>query len=114
MTTVYYHGGPSGRQRGAFILPPSITNQKSCSDFGGESVHRRDRVYFTTEYNGALMYASACKNGVIYECEPIGEIEEDPDCSETGLSFQCEKAKVIRIIKPNKKALQLARQVLVS
>ncbi|MCK9394197.1 MAG: hypothetical protein M0Q44_01235 [Methylobacter sp.] len=112
MKKKYYHGGQPGRQKGAFILPPTVTHQKSCSDFGAEDIHRRDRVYLTTDINAALMFSSGCKNGVIYECEPVGEIEDDPDCNRPGLSFQCEKAKVLRLIKPSKNAVQITRMVL--
>jgi rifampin ADP-ribosylating transferase len=110
--TKYWHGGQRGIQRGAFILPPAITKQPSLSDFGAAAVHRRDRVYVTTSQAAALLYASGRKNGVIYECEPLGQVEPDPDCTMPGLSLQCEKARVIRCIKPKKQHVEAARAVL--
>lgn len=51
-------------------------------------------------------------DGVIYEVEPLGAIEADPDCTLPGLSFQCERARVVRRIKPTKSAIETARAVL--
>ena len=110
--TTYWHGGRRGIQRGAYILPPNITKAPSLSEFGAAGVHRKDRVYVTTIQAAALLYASGLPGGVIYECEPLGEIEADPDCTMPGLSFQCEKARVIRCIKPKARDLELARAVL--
>lgn len=112
--TTYWHGGRPGIQRHAFILPPIITKLPSLSDFGAAAVHRRDRVYVTTSQTAALIYASSVKNGVIYECEPIGELEADPDCNVPGLSFQCAKARVVRRIKPKAADIETARAVLLS
>lgn len=108
-----YHGGLPGRQRGSFLLPPVITGSASLSEFGADGVHRRDRVYITTEMNAALLYAASVKNGVIYEVEPIGDVEPDPDCTMNGLSFQCDKARVLRVIKPKWHAIDMARKVLI-
>lgn len=111
--TIFYHGGRPGIQRGAFLLPPEITKAKSCSEFGAAGVHRRDRVYVTTVKTAAAMFASGVRRGVIYEVEPIGEIEPDPDCTLPGLSFQCQKARVIRVIKLNPADLEADRSILV-
>lgn len=108
----YYHGGRPGIQRGAMLLPPIITKAKCLSDFGAAGVHRRDRVYVTTSQAAALLYASGIPGGVIYQCEPLGVIEPDPDCSEPGLSMQCERARVLRVIKPRRGMLETARAVL--
>ena len=110
----YFHGGIAGIKRGAFLLPPNITGSRSLSDYGASAVHRTDRVYITTHQTAALIYAASVKNGVIYECEPVGKLEPDPDCSLPGLSWQCEKAKVIRCIKLKKSDIELARMVLLS
>ena len=113
MTVRYFHGGPIGVQRGAFLLPPVITRARSLADYGADGVCRRDRVYITTNETAALIYAAGVKRGVIYEVSPIGEIEPDPDCSLPGLSYQCEKAKVIRVRKVSPKHIAMARQALV-
>lgn len=111
-TSTYWHGGRPGIQRGAYILPPSITKAPNLSQYGAAVVHRKDRVYVTTQQAAALLYAASVKRGVIYECEPLGLIEPDPDCTLPGLSFQCEKARVIRVIKPKASDIEYARAVL--
>lgn len=111
-TTVYYHGGRANLQRGAFLLPPTITKAASCSEFGAAGVHRKDRVYITTSFDAAVMFAAGQRNGMVYQCEPIGAIEDDPDCSATGMSFQCERARITKVIKLSKNELEFARQVM--
>lgn len=108
----YFHGGLPGRQRGAFLLPPNITQVRSLSEFGAAAVHRRDRVYVTTAFEAALLYAASVQNGVVYQVEPLGQIEADPDCDMPGLSWQCEKARVQRIIKPTRQMIEMAQSVL--
>lgn len=108
-----FHGGVRGIKVGEHILPPKITKAPCLSDFGAESVHRRDRVYLTTSYSAALLYAAGV-NGFIYECEALSELEKDPDCTQEGLSYQCEKAKVLRIIKPSNNDIKRALKALIS
>lgn len=110
----YYHGGPRGRDRGALLLPPSITGEPSLSEFGAAGIHRRDRVYVTTSYSGALLYAAANRKGVVYEVEPLGELEPDPDCNQPGLSFQCARARVLRVIKPHPADVDAATRALLA
>lgn len=110
--TAFWHGGRPGLPRGSFVLPPSITRVKSLSDYGAAGVHRRDRVYVTTTQAVALMYAAGVPKGVIYQVEPHGEIEPDPDCTLPGLSFQCERARILRCIKPKPADLMASRAVL--
>lgn len=38
-------------------------------------------------------------HGTVYEVEPVGDVVSDPDCNEPGLSFECERAKVIRVFE---------------
>jgi len=109
---IYYHGGLPGRQRGTFLLPPNITKVRSLSEYGAAAVHRRDRVYIATALEGALLYAASVRNGLIYQVEPIGPVEADPDCDLPGMSWQCEKARVLRIIKPTNQMIGMARSVL--
>lgn len=99
LPTTYWHGGPPGRKRGEFLLPPAVTKARSLSEFGAAGVHRVDRVYVATMLDGALFYAAGWPRGVIYECEPIGTLEPDPDCSMAGLSWQCEMARIVRVIR---------------
>jgi rifampin ADP-ribosylating transferase len=112
--TTYFHGGRPGLPRGSFILPPTITKATSCSEYGAAGVHRRDRVYVVVSQEGALLYAAGHPSGKgwIYECEPIGQLEPDPDATVPGISFQCPKARVLRIFKPTPEQLHMARSVL--
>ena len=112
MTDIYYHGGKAGRKRGEFILPPSITKAPSCSEYGAASVHRRDRVYVTTNPTVALMFAAGWPGGVVYEVAPLGIVVADPDCNFPGMSFECEKARVLRVRKPTDKMIDDARRFL--
>ena len=114
VTTKYYHGGPRGRKRGSLILPPSITGKVSTADIMQSAVCDKSKVYITTEYSAALLYAGCHRDGVVYLVDPIGDLEHDKDCDSPGLSFCCEKARVKRIIKPNQMDLEMARRVLLS
>lgn len=114
---VYYHGGLPWRTRGSFLLPPNFTKVRSMARLLKEEadgvVLREDRVFVTTSREAALMFACGWRRGVIYEVEPVGDLEPDPDCSQPGLSWQCEKARVLRIIKPKPADIQAARAALI-
>lgn len=109
---LYWHGGRPGVQRGAFLLPPSITKTKHCGLYGAAGIHRTDRVYVATEYAAAVLYAAAWPGGVVYQCEPIGGLTPDPDCSEPGLSWECEKARVRKVVKLTQAERSMALRVL--
>lgn len=110
--TTYYHGGRPGIQRGAFLLPPNITKARSCSEFGAASVHRMDRVYITTSLAAAMMFAAGQRGGEVYQVEPLGDIEPDPDCHTPGLSYQVPKARVLRTIRLTNAQKQAAMAML--
>lgn len=54
VATLYYHGGPAGLAIGSYIEPPHKTRAPSLSEYGAAGVHRRDRVYCTTDPTQAL------------------------------------------------------------
>jgi hypothetical protein len=91
----YWHGGKGGMKRGQFVLPPKTTGYKSTAECGNYMCNP-SVVYVTTEYTAAAMYAAAIPNGDIYEVEPIGELTHDPDCDTQGLSFSCDRAKILK------------------
>jgi hypothetical protein len=95
-----YHGGPPFLSKNSKILPPSVTGVKCASDFGAGHVHRRDKVYVTSDLLAAKMFASLHPSGLgeVFEVEPFDDIEPDPDCDDASLSFQCSYATVIRKI----------------
>lgn len=113
-TRQLWHGGPAGRQRGEFLLPPSVTKVASCSEFGAAGVHRRDRVYLASDFNAALLFACGHRVPAVYLVEAQGGLEPDPDCTAPGLSFQCEMARVLRVIKLWPSLIADARAVLLS
>lgn len=108
----YFHGGAAGLLIGSRILPPRETGCKDSTaaiarEQGWPVVAREDRVYITTEYMAAVMYAVARKNPTVYRVAPIGELDHDPDCSERGLSFECPAATVVEIIRPSRDELRV-------
>lgn len=109
----YYHGGAPGLTVGQRLLPPDQTGAPSCSEYGGAAVHRRDRVYVATVFEAALIFAAGhpSQRGCVYECEPVGALEPDPDCDLPGLSWQCEAARIVRVHKVKPKRLAQVRRV---
>lgn len=94
MTASFFHGGPRGRRVGECLLPPSVTGAKSLAGYGGEGVCRQDRVYVTTDESVAVLFAAGALDPCVYTCEPCGEVAPDPDCTEPGVSYQCDRARV--------------------
>ena len=111
--TRYFHGGNRGLKVGDYILPPSETGHGSTSDFGAQTVHRKDRVYVSTALTDAQLFASGNHNPIVYEVEPEGELAPDPDCT-SGVSFSCPKARVIAIRKISGKRIKKARKALIA
>lgn len=106
----YYHGGPRGLRT---ILPPKETGARSyAADLS--TVCRRDRVYVTTDFGAALLYAACHERGAVYEVRPVGELLPDPDCSLPGLSWECRGATVVRVHKPKGKHMRMARKAILS
>jgi hypothetical protein len=109
----YFHGGNRGLKVGEYVLPPSETGTESASDFGAQKAHRKDRVYVSTELTDAQLFASGHPKPIVYEVEPDGDIESDPDCK-SGVSYTCLKAKIVSIHKIPGKQIKKARKVLIA
>lgn len=110
MSTTFYHGGPRGLRK---ILPSVETGARSqAADLS--RVCRRDRVYVTTEFAAAILYAAAFEKGAVYEVKPLGDLIADPDCTADGLSWECSAAEIIRVHKPTGKTLRMARKALLA
>jgi hypothetical protein len=108
----YFHGGKRGLVAGGYVLPPSITNALSTSDYvatGG--LHRRDRVYITTDLTAAQLYAAGTQKPAVYEVTPEGVVEPDPDCRHSEHSYACEKAKIVAVHNVPGKLIKKARKV---
>ncbi|MGE5543859.1 MAG: hypothetical protein ACM3UW_02710 [Bacillota bacterium] len=99
----FYHGGIPGLNKGDILLPPCITGKSTLLEYSKKidqnSVQRSDRVYITTDKQAADMYAMVYPHGDTYKVSPIGELEDDPDCLEDGLSYQCEKARIVAVLR---------------
>ena len=103
----YYHGGPKGLMA---ILPRTRTGAKGQRKYGNR-VALPQKVYVTTDFHAALMYASQFKKGSVYTVHPNGEIKPDPDCTLNGLSFECDSADILneqRIAPSTLSAIRLA------
>lgn len=115
--TKYYHGGRRGLTQ---ILPPSQTKEKCANDYfkNNPMVARRDRVYITTDMACAMLFAAMDPfgKGVVYEVEPVGPVDIDPDfLGEEKISFQCSEAKIIRVAsKPSGHELKKIRKAMMS
>jgi rifampin ADP-ribosylating transferase len=109
----WFHGGVTGLAVGDSILPPTETGAVSVSDLDHsdkamqaqvERVHRKDRVYVTSDVRAAAMFAALHEGhcchlgGSVYEVEPVGEIEPDLDCLDDDLSAQAPRARVVAIL----------------
>ncbi|WP_051311017.1 NAD(+)--rifampin ADP-ribosyltransferase [Bradyrhizobium sp. Cp5.3] len=90
----YYHGGNSGLLVGQYILPPEETG---AAGMPNNPLLRKDRVYITKDIAGAMFFASGARSPIVYEVQPEGELEDDPDHRIKGISFACPKAKIIAL-----------------
>lgn len=110
----YFHGGYGGLKTGALILPPTETGAASCSDYGGHLVCRRDRVYVTTDLDSAIVFAAMhhSNKGKVYQVEPLGELDPDPDCKVPGQSFSCERAAILAVRKITNKQRRMIQRAL--
>ena len=111
-----YHGGPPRLYPGDYILPPDETGEPSNADYGAGDVCRTDRVYLTTDPQAAAIYATFHRSGKgqVYEVEADGELTPDPDCTAPGLSFEAERARVVRMIRLTKRQRQEIRAVILA
>lgn len=110
---VYLHGGVRGLDVGMRLLPREQTGatgtlRETAFNLGlvREGEARADRVYMTTRYETAALYAAAHPSlGRVYLVEPLGAVEVDPASTERGLSFQAEEALILRVSDVSKEEL---------
>lgn len=92
-----YHGGVRDLDVGDRVLPERDTGvERTGPRFGGRA--RADRVYLTTDVDAARVYAFLKGQGDVYEVEPEGPLEPDPDSKKRGLSFQARAARVVAVV----------------
>ncbi len=112
--TRYYHGGPPDLQ---VILPSADTGARCLADYGAHSVCRRDKVYVVTSFTGAAIYASLHQSGrgMVYEVEPQGPLEPDPDFHGPGtdgvMSYCCLWARVLKRHRLTADTMQTVRYI---
>ncbi len=100
--TKYFHGGPPNLRR---ILPPSKTGvTPTLAFYDGHAPTRHvktNRIFITPDPEIAEIYAAMHPSGagVVYLVTPLGTLEPDPDCSQTGTSLQCASAIVKRPVQ---------------
>ncbi|WP_146207661.1 hypothetical protein [Bradyrhizobium sp. SUTN9-2] len=104
----YFHGGRAGYKE---ILPPSLTGAEQ-NGVVPDNVRRKDRVYVTTDIAAAIVWAAQHSSPMLYEVEPKGAIEADPDHKGVDTSFQCEKAEIVALHAIPEETLQQARSAL--
>ena len=113
---LYFHGGPAGL-RGR-LAPPSQTGVRGCADLaaeGGLSVAhvRRDRVFLTTRYDLAVLFAAGHRRPMVYVVTPDSAPEPDPDwAGPAGVSVQTPGALILRTIRPTRQQVAMCRRVL--
>jgi hypothetical protein len=99
----FYHGGIRGLKQGEKILPPSVTGNSTLLQYATEIApdgpQRKDRIYLTTDKKAARLFASVVPRGDVYEVIPDSELEDDPDCSVPGISYQCTSATIKRVVE---------------
>jgi hypothetical protein len=111
----YFHGGFPDLRVGQFVLPPDVTKAPSTARFGGRGVCDTSKVYVVTDPHQAMIYAGMHQSGRgrFYEVQPVGKLLPDPDCLVPGVSFSCDKARVVRIIKLKGKTIKTIQKAMV-
>lgn len=104
----FYHGGAPGLAPGDLVRPSSATGARPAVHSASGTVKRKyrdDRVYITPDVKFALFFAARHAAGVVYEVEPIGEVEDDPHWQlvhSAGTGYratkQCGSARVVDIV----------------
>jgi hypothetical protein len=107
----YLHGGKANLNVGAYLLPPSVTGVAQ-NGVVPDHVRRKDRVYITTDPNAAIFWATGNRASHFYEVEPEGELTDDPDHNGKGISFECEKAKIVAVHVIPEETIKQARAAL--
>ena len=102
--TRYWHGG--GRNPGEWLLPSTETGNERSGPGDGW-------VYVTPNRALAVNYSASTDSPWVYEVQPLGELEQDPESHlEPGQSMRCRKARILRRERPSANEVQRARSSL--
>lgn len=98
-----FHGGVQDLTIGDLILPERETGvERAGPRFGGRS--RADRVYVTPDVDAARVFAFLRGEGDVYEVEPLGPLEPDPDAQRRpGVSYQTTRARIVAVVTRRQK-----------
>ena len=107
----YFHGGKRGLKVDDYILAPSITGVSQNGEVP-EEIRGKDHIYMVRNFVEAAPWAAQHSDAVIYEVEPEGTIEDDPDVKKPGLSYRCPKAKIVAVHEIPADMLSAARNLL--
>ncbi len=113
--TGFFHGGFGGLQVGQLILPPVRTPAVSTAAWTiARGICDPKRVYVTTDMDAALFYACMhpSGHGKVYEVEPVGDLQVDPDAYLEGLSYSCNAARVLRVIRLRGKTIKSVQKAM--
>lgn len=113
--TGFFHGGFGGLQVGQFVLPPVKTHAATTASYTiARGICDPKRVYVTTDLGAAMVYACMHPSGhrKIYEVEPLGGFEADPDATIEGLSYFCGSARVLRVIRLRGKTIKSVQKAM--
>lgn len=114
----YWHGGRAGLEPGTILIPRAVAEREGADlrhyeaqpgyDLG---VTDAERVYFASSREFARGFAAqiqmvepesgvVASQGALYEVEPIGEIEKDPDF-EGSVSWCAPRARIVAVAEPD-------------
>mgnify|MGYP001356936212 CR=1 FL=1 len=101
--STYYHGGFPGLVAGDRLLPPDATGattrlSRLAAALGAPHGTRTDVVYLATVQEHARAFAALYPDGALYEAEPVGDVEPDPDAPEAAVMVPA--AIITAVIRP--------------
>ncbi|WP_129590875.1 NAD(+)--rifampin ADP-ribosyltransferase [Bradyrhizobium shewense] len=92
----YFHGGNAGLKVGQYILPPAETGAAQNGSVPSH-IRGKDHIYMVRDFVEAAPWAAHHESPIIYQVEPEGNVENDPDVEKPGLSYRCPKAKIVAV-----------------
>lgn len=111
--TRLWHGGIPGLRVGDIIRPPDPGDTRHLVDGCPECDARKrgsttlmhgpvaGRVYVTSSREYARIYAAGYPRGALYQVEPIGNLEADPEAGPGGaVSWMVAEARVVCVYDP--------------
>ncbi|OHU25017.1 hypothetical protein BKG77_16680 [Mycobacteroides chelonae] len=111
--TTHFHGGVPGKEPGDRLHTANELGLKFEYNMpwlqGNEARYNKDKVYVSNHLGTAIGYAARYKDragnpvpGWVYEVEPIGAVEPDPDCGDglrPDLASYCDGAVIVRVVE---------------